>query len=257
MLEVAGNVLGVLGLIFAGSGLFQVVYSSVVLFTALLSKIFLRRSPQTKQWIALFLIVFGLALSALGGAQGSSSGHKSTVEHERDQIRSTMIGVGLTMLCATLYASSYISVEWILQDAADPPSQRDLQAYAGLYGLSIIMVYTLLHTIPNWSVLVVANVESKNGSLTWVYACYILIALSGFFHSVSYYKLVASVGAVSTGVLQSLRAVSVFGISSIAFCSHHSEQCVNGPKIISMVVVAIGLTAYSHWAAPKKCESPS
>jgi drug/metabolite transporter (DMT)-like permease len=246
--EVAGNVLGVLGLIFAGSGLFQVVYASVVLFTALLSKIFLGRSPQPKQWAALFLITCGLAISAVGT---SSSAKAVTTTPVADTTRDTLIGILLTLLCAIFYSSSYIIVEWTLS-SPDAPSERNVQAYAGLYGLTMISIYTLLHTIPNWDVLVVANVAAKKGQLSNVFIAYFTLALAGFLHSVSYFKLMSSVGAVSTGVLQSLRAVSVFGISSIAFCSTHSEQCVTNAKMMSMAIVCIGLVAYSTYAVPRK-----
>lgn len=249
-IEVLGNVLGTQGLIYAGSGLFQVVYSSVVLFTALLSKFFLSRSPQPKQWLALLLIFLGLAFSALGGAQKPKSASVAT--DASSTTTSTMIGIFLTLLCAVTYSSSYITVEWFLQDASDPPSERDLQGYSGLCGLSIILLYTTVHTIPNWNHLVTDNIAAKHGSPTRVLVDYIIVALSGFFHSVSYYKLVGSVGAVSTGVLQALRAVSVFGLSSLAFCGDHPEQCVNGPKIVSMIVVAAGLIGYSNYALPKK-----
>lgn len=254
-LEVTGNVLGVLGLIFAGSGIFQVVYSSVVLFTALLCRIFLGRSPQPKQWIALFMITLGLAISAVGGVASISSPGAPVAAGNapvEDTSKATLLGMFLTLISAIFYASSYVTVEYNLQDSADPLSERDIQAYAGLYGLLIIVVYTLAHTVPNWSTLVVENVAKKNGSLMLVFLAYATLALSSFLHSVSYYKLVRTVGAVSTGVLQSLRAVSVFGLSSLIFCGQHAEQCVTTPKIISMGVVAVGLYAYSHWALPKK-----
>ena len=253
VLEVTGNVFGVLGLIFAGSGLFQVVYSSVVLFTALMSKVILHRSPQPKQWVALFLITLGLAFSALGGwwtkPVASPATPGTTASNES---HTTMVGMAFTLMCATLYASSYVMVEWTLNDASEPSTERDIQAYAGLYGLCIIALYTIVHTLPNWSELVTANIAAKKGSPIWVLIAYTSLALSSFLHGVSYYKLVRSVGAVSTGVLQSLRAVSVFGISSLAFCSQHSEQCINGAKMISMAIVVAGLIGYSQYAVPKK-----
>lgn len=251
-IEVTGNIFGVLGLIFAGSGLFQVVYSSVVLFTALMSKAILKRSPQPKQWIALFLITLGLAASAVGGWWNKPVSTQAPDPKALEEARTTMIGMVFTLLCATLYASSYVMVEWVLNDATDPPVERDIQAYAGLYGLCIISIYIMLHTVPNWSTLVTASIAAKHGSPLWVFITYAALSFSSFLHGVSYYKLVRSIGAVSTGVLQSLRAVSVFGISSLAFCGQHSEQCINSAKVISMIVVSAGLIGYSHYAVPKK-----
>lgn len=246
--EVLGNVLGVLGLIFAGSGLFQVVYASVVIFTALFSKTFLGRNPQPKQWLCLFLITLGLAISAFGN---SSSLNSDTTASNSDTTRETFIGMTLTLFCAILYASSYVGVEFTLSEP-EAPSERNIQAFTGLYGLTIISVYILVHTIPNWNTLVLANIEAKKGSLSWVFIAYALLSLSSFLHGISYYKLVGSVGSVSTGVLQSLRAISVFAISSLAFCGSHAEQCVTNAKILSMIIVCAGLTGYSAYAAPKR-----
>jgi hypothetical protein len=102
MLECFGNAVGLLGIIFAGSGvllplfsfgfllrlsnwllnmshrvsesyyiffliqLYQVVYSCVVVVTALFSKLLLRKQISIQQWIAILSISCGLAVSALG-----------------------------------------------------------------------------------------------------------------------------------------------------------------------------------------------
>lgn len=252
-LEVAGNVTGVLGLIFAGSGVFQVVYSSVVLFTALLSRVLLGKSPQPKQWLALFLITLGLAVSAIGGTSTPSS---TPSAENSDLSRSILIGILFTLVSATFYSFSYVLVEYTLQDPLNAPSERDLQAYAGLYGLILVSGYMIFYTVPNWETLVVQSVAAKHGSMNHVFLAYATLSISCFLHSVSYYKLVRNVGAVSTGVLQALRAVSVFGISSLVICGQHPEQCVTKPKMLSMAVVSIGLYAYSAWSLPKKAVPP-
>jgi drug/metabolite transporter (DMT)-like permease len=46
--------------------MFQVIYSSVIVFTALLSRLFLRRYLNLRQWLSILLITIGLAYNAIG-----------------------------------------------------------------------------------------------------------------------------------------------------------------------------------------------
>ena len=50
---------------------------------------------------------------------------------------------------------------------------------------------------------------------------------------------------VSTGVFQALRAVLVFWFSGKLFCDLESSQCFTLSKGISVVVVSLGVVAYS------------
>ena len=96
--------------------------------------------------------------------------------------------------------------------------------------------------------------EVEGNWIVIVILCVALIA-SGLGHSITYFQLMGTVGAVSTGILQSLRsgnyfernhsifdrAVSVFVISSILFCNQHEEQCFNGYKSVSVICVILGV----------------
>lgn len=73
---------------------------------------------------------------------------------------------------------------------------------------------------------------------------------SAFFHSYAYYRLLSKVGSISTGLLQSIRAVSVFLASHYFFCGSHSEQCMNKQKILSTIIVFVGVTGYSLTTKP-------
>ena len=48
------------------------------------------------------------------------------------------------------------------------------------------------------------------------------------FVQATYFALMGSLGAVSTGLLQCMRAVVVFMISSVLFCSRQESQCFTG-----------------------------
>lgn len=158
---------------------------------------------------------------------------------------SQLIGVLSTLMSCTVFALNYVLIESIITAPSAPPGQV-VQGYAGLYSLGLISIYIVLHTLPNWNALVTENVAKSHGNWTFIAFVYIGKTCAAFFHSYSYYKLVSLVGAVSTGVLQSLRAVSVFLISALLFCKLHHEQCYNMMKAVSALVVVSGLYYFSH-----------
>jgi hypothetical protein len=105
-------------------------------------------------------------------------------------------------------------------------------------------------------------VETVGGNWGAIVVLLVAVLLSGMLHSLAYFELMGSVGAVSTGILQSLRlrlclccflinkrAVSVFVISALLFCDRHSVQCFNEYKGMSMVFVVIGVLYFSNISA--------
>jgi drug/metabolite transporter (DMT)-like permease len=73
-LDVLATNLSVGGIALAGSGLFQVSYSSIVVVTAIFARIFLRKLMNKAQWIAIVTVFAGLLITAgdlSGGFNGS------------------------------------------------------------------------------------------------------------------------------------------------------------------------------------------
>jgi drug/metabolite transporter (DMT)-like permease len=64
LIDVIGSALTGFGLFYTGSGVYQIIYSSVVIFTALLSKFIIKKPLNTVQWACVILVNVGLALSA-------------------------------------------------------------------------------------------------------------------------------------------------------------------------------------------------
>lgn len=80
VLDVVGCVLCLLATLLIGSGLYQVLYSSILPMTALLSRWILNYRQNKRQWLCLLLVTLGLCASSLspaasgGGIGGSSAG---------------------------------------------------------------------------------------------------------------------------------------------------------------------------------------
>eukprot|EP00026_Physarum_polycephalum_P008387 Phypoly_transcript_08469.p1 GENE.Phypoly_transcript_08469~~Phypoly_transcript_08469.p1 ORF type:complete len:242 (+),score=35.14 Phypoly_transcript_08469:73-798(+) len=62
--EILASQLSMIAFALIGSGLHQVLYSSIILFTALVSAFILHKKIYNTQWVALILLTSGLMLSA-------------------------------------------------------------------------------------------------------------------------------------------------------------------------------------------------
>jgi len=234
LLEFFGCVFSLIGLNCAGSGIFQVVYASIVIWIALMSKWFLKKQLTSQQWTAVFITTFGVSLSALGSV--SLSGSINGLQ---------LVGIVLTLFSTFSYGSNYIFSEQLLS-LPNPPSGNIIQTFSGIIPLSLVLIWIIFYTIPNWETLVSKHIVDTRGSILVILVTYLGLVLSAFLHSWSYYKLVKLTGSVSTGILQSLRAIFVFLLSSLFYCDNHPEQCLNTPKILSTVVVVSGVLYFTY-----------
>ena len=85
-------------MVYCGSGLFQVAFSSVAIFSAIYSRVFLKTYVSSLQWLGILVVTVGLVVSPLS----SSTQGKSPVK-----------GILLTLLGAQFYSISYIVNEAI------------------------------------------------------------------------------------------------------------------------------------------------
>ncbi|ORY50914.1 hypothetical protein BCR33DRAFT_498186 [Rhizoclosmatium globosum] len=111
-LEVSGNLINVAGMFLTGSGLYMVIYSSIVVFTAMFSKLLLPSSRQlnTTQWISVFAICFGLAITAI-----ESSGH-----HDKSG-EAVLLGIVICLVGTGLHSLVYVGTDHLLATEASTP----------------------------------------------------------------------------------------------------------------------------------------
>lgn len=85
-------------MVYCGSGLFQVAFSSVAVFSAIYSRIILRTYISPLQWFGIVIVTIGLCVSSLSS---------------NTQSQSLLLGIILTLIGAQFYALSYIVNEYI------------------------------------------------------------------------------------------------------------------------------------------------
>lgn len=282
--ELGGFLTGITGLSIAGSGLYQVVFSGGTVFTALLSVFFLRKRLSYLQWFFVAVISCGLMITAeqvthVGGGDVHAASIVSGVafvlvsclfystnyviaEHfldggENAEVPCSGSGSAAVGDGGGAADSGNLETEQFLRKSESagedrdallelpPPSGLDLSLYTGVPCLILFGAYVMVHTIPNWNELVTRSIARHHGNTLLIAEQYFYLALAAFLHAISHYDIVATVGAVPVGVLNAVRAVSVFAVSSLLFCEHQASQCYNTRKGISTAIVIIGACGYS------------
>ncbi|RUS13106.1 hypothetical protein BC937DRAFT_86346 [Endogone sp. FLAS-F59071] len=194
-LDVVANFLVTVGFFYIGSGMYQVIYSSVVIWCAIFSYFFMGRRLTTAQWVAIFGTSAGLTVSTLG------SGFKGGSE------------AGVYVLAGHILTPS---------PSYPVPSPFRLCFWIGFYCLCYSLVWVIGYTLPRRDELFHLREGTSIEEIGW---CYAVLAVASLVHAVNYYELIEKTGPVSVGVLNGLRAILVFGLSHYWYCETDTAQC--------------------------------
>jgi len=237
LIDIFANVISTFGMFIIGSGIYQVIHSAIVVFTALFSRFFLKKQFTPQQWISLLIITSGLSLSAIGRGS-NASGVMGT------------IGISITIFGTICYAIIYVLNERILKDENGPTATQH-SVWVGTCSATITFLYILFFVLPKLDMKAsMMNAPLyKNSPIINIVLAYTSLVLSHFLHSYTYFVLLGKSGAVTTGVINSIRAVSVFFLSSALYCRDDVSQCFTRPKVASCIVVVVGILLYSIFSS--------
>jgi drug/metabolite transporter (DMT)-like permease len=222
--------------------------TQIILFTALLTRITNNNRLSSTQWISLFVIMSGLGTSRIGALHGIRF-----ISQIIDMFLIAIVGkqhpqenTGILLsLCGTLcYAVVYALNERILGPQYRVPP-RLLCRSLGIISTCVFAIYLCFYTIPNLNTLFLIPIAAQGTNLYVVLLLYLLIMVSSYIHNISYFVMMSDFGAVTTGVLSSVRAVLIFGLSSVMYCRTDPTQCYTGMKAISTILVAVGVLLFS------------
>jgi drug/metabolite transporter (DMT)-like permease len=228
LILILGTYLCNLGLSMCGSGIFQVLYSSILIFTAIISYFTTGKGKNFVQSVGILLIFGGLASSAIPHL---SSGDGNNV----------LFGVGISLLGTFVLSLSYIIDEYLMDNQERfQISAKEFSFKAGGLAFLCLLVYQLITVAPNFK-------ELTSSITDWniVLILFVLQFLADAFNNITYYVVIAQVGSTACGVMQGLVSVGVFGMSAILFCSTQSHQCFTPLKALSTFIVVLGVFVYS------------
>ena len=240
IVDVAAHTINTVALLLAGSSIFQMVNSSLVVFTAILAFIFLGRRLQPIQYMAVAGITGGMLVGAIGVADGGSG-----VAEAGDRLAGALLALTGTACSASLYVLN----ERVLKNYNVSPERMCF--VVGLVGTALSLAYVCLYTMPRWDFLVTGSIEAHAGSIPRVMACYVALFIASYIHNVAYFYMVGKSGAVAAGVLQAGRTALVIMLSGILFCGYDTVQCFTFNRSSAVGIICIATLAYSMADAPE------
>lgn len=142
----------------AGSALYQLIYSSILIITAFLRRCITGKTLTVDQWIGCVIVTLGLGITSFGTVSGTSGADVSLGEEFDWQttLRSYQ-AYFLCILTTFIYALEYVIIE-MLMTRDDAPAAQHVCSKVGSYGLSLFSLYTLVFVIPNWNELMIQSV---------------------------------------------------------------------------------------------------
>jgi len=121
--DVISQALCMIGLVYAGSSIYIVIYSSTTVFAAMWSKLILLKTLNNQQWIGICIMVFGLGITALEDLEGGSSiftPANITIHHD------DLIGICCVLIGASIHALTWILIEKYTQSYTSTNNNTDI-----------------------------------------------------------------------------------------------------------------------------------
>ena len=250
--DIAAQSLNYTGASLAGATIFAVIYSSVTVWTAVFSRVFLGRSLNQRQWVAVFVVFGGLCITA---ADSSTLGDSVTQ------------GTVLVLMGSCMHGATYVMSEAIMKKGAENNdsaidselrnpmlrreklSVRENAAIQGLVAFLGLLGWQVVYTAKRWDETI--RDPMKMAGTTFYHALLILscFSLANLLHSFSFYHTLANYpgGSTSAGVMKGLQAVLVFLAAHLLYCGHAGGEgmCFSVPKFASLMTVVGGVVLFS------------
>lgn len=250
--DISAQSLNYTGASMAGATIFAVVYSSVTVWTAVFSRLFLGRSLSWCQWGAVLTVFGGLCITA---ADSISLGQNVSQ------------GTALVVLGSCMHGATYVMSEAVMAKANDigatntsnnnnnsatreTLSVRENSAFQGVVACMGLLLWQLVYTSYRWDELI--GQPMQVAGTTVIQALWILSAfgLANLVHSFSFYHTLAHYpgGSTSAGVMKGLQAVLVFVAAHLLYCGRpggDDAMCFSVSKFLSLVTVVGGVTIFS------------
>lgn len=133
----------------AGPTLFAIIYSSVTVWTAIFSWIFLSRRLNNWQWLGIFIVFAGLAITSLDSvAMG----------------REVFIGSCLVTIGSMIHALTYVASEAVMTKGEETLSVQENCAIQGIVSCGALLSWQLIYTRPRFHELILEPMEASHTS---------------------------------------------------------------------------------------------
>lgn len=232
LLDIVAQTLNYTGASWAGPTVFAIVYSSVTVWTAVVSRVLLSRTLTAPQWAAVWVVFGGLCVTATNSLQLGSS---------------VTQGTALVVLGSALHGSAYVLSEAIMKEdvVLHTLTVRQNAAIQGTVACLSLGIWQVVFTLPRWQNVLGGPLQQAGTSGWEAVAILAAFALANLVHSVTFSHTLKYYpgGATSAGVMKGLQAVLVFVAAHWLFCGRigGTEMCFTPTKLVSLLTVSGGV----------------
>ncbi|KAM9997996.1 hypothetical protein ACTFIY_007654 [Dictyostelium cf. discoideum] len=241
LFDCLASLLTTIGQIAVGSGLFQVLFSSKIIFAAILTRFYLKSYVSPKKWISILTIFSGLCIAVF-----KISSH--SVQNNDTNNSYLYFGTFCVLFAAFIFSASHIFAESAIK-------AYDLRPYAfaakyGTYSVIVCIFYILTVTFYNRKEWIEIPIEQTSSSdIKLVLFLFMVLMITSVVRSSSMYTVLAEHGTVSMGVLYALQSIIVFFSSAFFLCDPNhptkQNQCLSPPKLLGSIIVIFGVFMYN------------
>jgi hypothetical protein len=82
-----------------------------------------------------------------------------------------------------------LSEQLLLKNASEPIAPELLSTLMGLGGVIVFGIWQIIYTIPNFQILIIDSIASKNGSINVIIFTVIILTLVNFIHAICFFNL--------------------------------------------------------------------
>jgi drug/metabolite transporter (DMT)-like permease len=233
--DISAQTLNYTGASLAGPAIFAIVYSSVTIWAALFSQIFLARRMNIFQWMAVILVFAGLAITAVDSAELG---------------KGVIHGAIMVFLGSLMHGLFYVMSEAVMTKGEERLAVEQNCAVQGLTASVLFLLWQMVYTLPNAHKKLWIPMEHAGTSHGTALGLLSLFAVNSFLHSITFYYTLRHVsgGATSAGIVKGLQAVLLFVVADWMYCGRigGKEMCFSTLKLISLITVASGVLGYGY-----------
>ena len=235
VVDIATQTINYSGATMAGPTIFSIIYSSIIIWTAVYSRILLGRKLNAPQWVSIFIVFGGLAITAL---------HSSTVGPD------VFKGAILVLVGSSLHAMTYVLSEAVMvtEDASKSLSVETNCAVQGVVATCVSLSWQFIYTRRHFKERILLPMSAAGTSIPGAICILLGLTVSNLAHGLSYFYTLKHFpgGATSAGVMKGLQAVFVFLFTSIVYCGSigGDEMCFSTLKCVSLLIVISGVLMF-------------
>ncbi|CAJ1968880.1 unnamed protein product [Cylindrotheca closterium] len=235
LFDIVAAAMNYTGASMAGPTIFAIVYSSVTVWAALFSQLFLGRKMNLGQWMFV-LVVFGGLMLTTGGSMHLG--------------KDVVNGLVLILFGSMMHALTYVMCEAVMTVGEHILTIRQNCAIQGIVAAFCYLLWQAVYTYPRFEDKIWEPMQDAGSTIA--YASYLLLAfaLSNTVHSITFFHTLQKFpgGATSAGVMKGLQAVLVFVFTDWVYCGKTGgeEMCFTRGKFLSLLTVTGGVVGYGY-----------